>query len=136
MKEDDLPPIKSGNDAIEFRPSTVSTMTFSLDQIKSIKNKLGNGEFIPDFGARITALRHFSYQAGTVNDVLTGMIFFGTRLYMQEINQSSSKADCTSIMLINTRFIGDYVPIEEMMKPTARRHGEIVSLGCIYPYPS
>ncbi|CAL2247480.1 unnamed protein product [Prunus armeniaca] len=98
MKEDDLTPIKSGNDAIEFRPSTVSTMTFSLDQIKSIKNKLGM----------------------TVNDVLTGMIFFGTRLYMQEINQSSSKADCTSIMLINTRFIGDYVPIEEMMKPNSK----------------
>lgn len=49
MKEDDLTPIKSGNDAIEFRPSTVSTMTFSLDQIKSMKNKLGMVRFIIGF---------------------------------------------------------------------------------------
>lgn len=41
LKEDDLTPIKSSNDAIEFRPSTIATMTFSLDQLKSIKNKFG-----------------------------------------------------------------------------------------------
>ncbi|KAH0983390.1 hypothetical protein GBA52_010567 [Prunus armeniaca] len=98
LKEDDLTPIKSSNDAIEFRPSTIATMTFSLDQLKSIKNKLGV----------------------TLNDVLTGMIFFGTRLYMQEIYQSSSTADCTAMVLLNTRIMGDYMPIEEMIKPNSK----------------
>ncbi|CAL9012445.1 unnamed protein product [Prunus brigantina] len=98
LKEDDLTPIKSSNDAIEFRPSTIATMTFSLDQLKSIKNKLGV----------------------TLNDVLTGMIFFGTRLYMQEIDQSSSTADCTAMVLLNTRIMGDYMPIEEMIKPNSK----------------
>ncbi|ONI17153.1 hypothetical protein PRUPE_3G140700 [Prunus persica] len=98
LKEDDLTPIKSSNDAIEFRPSTIATMTFSLDQLKSIKNKFGV----------------------TLNDVLTGMIFFGTRLYMQEIDQSSSTADCTAMVLLNTRLMGDYMPIEEMIKPNSK----------------
>ncbi|KAL6273546.1 hypothetical protein ACE6H2_024238 [Prunus campanulata] len=98
MNGDVLTPIRSGNDAIEFLPATVSTMTFSLDQIKSIKDKLGV----------------------TVNDVLAGMIFFGTRLYMQEMNQSSSEADCTAMVLLNTRIMGDYVSIEEMIKPNSK----------------
>ncbi|XP_016648928.1 PREDICTED: O-acyltransferase WSD1-like [Prunus mume] len=98
LKEDELTPIKSSNDAIEFRPSTIATMTFSLGQLKSIKNKLGV----------------------TLNDVLTGMIFFGTRLYMQEIDQSSSTADCTAMVLLNTRIMGDYMPIEEMIKPNSK----------------
>ncbi|XP_008246217.1 PREDICTED: uncharacterized protein LOC103344399, partial [Prunus mume] len=48
------------------------------------------------------------------------MIFFGTRLYMQEIDQSSSTADCTAMVLLNTRIMGDYMPIEEMIKPNSK----------------
>ncbi|XP_009335177.2 wax ester synthase/diacylglycerol acyltransferase 11-like [Pyrus x bretschneideri] len=95
--EDDISPIRSGN-GIEFQPITVATMTFSLDQIKSIKSKLGV----------------------TVNDVLAGMIFLGTRLYMQEINRSSSKARGTAVVLLNTRMMGKYTSIQEMMKPDSK----------------
>ncbi|XP_008244954.1 PREDICTED: O-acyltransferase WSD1-like, partial [Prunus mume] len=39
--EDDRTPIRSGEDGVEFRPITLSTLTFSIDEIKLIKNKLG-----------------------------------------------------------------------------------------------
>ena len=41
LVEDDRTPIRSGDEGVEFRPITVSTMTFPLDQIKFIKDKLG-----------------------------------------------------------------------------------------------
>lgn len=39
--EDDRTPIRSGNEGVEFHPTSITTMTFSLDQIKLIKAKLG-----------------------------------------------------------------------------------------------
>ena len=39
--KDDLSPIRSGDEGLEFRPTTISTITFSLDHIKFIKTKLG-----------------------------------------------------------------------------------------------
>ncbi|GMP67299.1 hypothetical protein CsSME_00027344 [Camellia sinensis var. sinensis] len=38
--EDDRSPIRSGDDGVEFRPVTITTITFSLDQIKQIKSNL------------------------------------------------------------------------------------------------
>ncbi|KAL0001963.1 hypothetical protein SO802_015744 [Lithocarpus litseifolius] len=92
--EDDQTPIRSGEKGVEFRPITISTMTFSLDHIKFIKDKLG-----------------------TINDVITGIIFFGTRLYMQEVCQKSSKADSTAIVLLSTRTVKGYKSVKEMIKP-------------------
>lgn len=45
-------PVRSGEDGIEFRPSIITTATFSLDRIKQIKAKLGVGfkEVLGDFG--------------------------------------------------------------------------------------
>ncbi|KAL4620428.1 hypothetical protein ACB092_06G153100 [Castanea dentata] len=93
--EDDRTPIRSGEKGVEFRPITISTMTFSLDHIKFIKDKLGV----------------------TINDVITGIIFFGTRLYMQEVSQKSSKADSTAIVLLSTRTVKGYKSVKEMIKP-------------------
>ncbi|KAI5338915.1 hypothetical protein L3X38_018187 [Prunus dulcis] len=54
----------------------------------------------------------------TVNDVISGALFFATRLYMQEKSQKSSTASCTALVLVNTRIThGDYKPIKEMNKP-------------------
>ncbi|XP_042486400.1 wax ester synthase/diacylglycerol acyltransferase 4-like [Macadamia integrifolia] len=39
--EDDRTPIRAGHEGVEFRPISISTVTFSLDQIKQIKDKLG-----------------------------------------------------------------------------------------------
>ena len=39
--EDDRTPIRSGEEGVEYRPITISTMTFSLDRIQHIRAKLG-----------------------------------------------------------------------------------------------
>ncbi|XP_048439937.1 wax ester synthase/diacylglycerol acyltransferase 4-like [Pyrus x bretschneideri] len=96
--EDDRSPIKSSNIGFEFAPITVSTVTISLDHIKLIKSRLGV----------------------TINDVLTGMVFLGTRLYMQEMNQSSREAHSTALILLNTRVMGNYTSVEEMVKPDSK----------------
>jgi hypothetical protein len=41
LVEDDQTPIRSGDEGEEYRPITISTMTFSLDRIQHIKAKLG-----------------------------------------------------------------------------------------------
>ncbi|CAA3028859.1 O-acyltransferase WSD1-like [Olea europaea subsp. europaea] len=94
--EDDKSPIRSGDDGVEFRPIVVTTTTFSIDHIKQIKDKLK-----------------------TLNDVITGIIIFGTRLYMQKMEENSGKAKCTALVLLNTRVIGGYTSVSEMIKPNA-----------------
>ncbi|XP_050366074.1 wax ester synthase/diacylglycerol acyltransferase 2-like [Argentina anserina] len=98
MEEDDQTPIRSGNDGIEFKPIAVSTMTIPLDRLKLIKNRLGV----------------------TINDVLAAMIFLGTRLYMPDINKSSSEARGTAVVLLNTRMMGNYTSVQEMTKPNSK----------------
>ncbi|XP_059452448.1 wax ester synthase/diacylglycerol acyltransferase 4-like [Corylus avellana] len=95
LVKDDRTPIRSGDEGVVFRPITISTMTFSLDRIKHIKAKLGL----------------------TSNDVITGIIFLGTRLCMQEISHESSKAHSTALVLLNTRMIRAYKSVKEMVEP-------------------
>ncbi|XWS68653.1 hypothetical protein CRYUN_Cryun04dG0109400 [Craigia yunnanensis] len=96
--EDDRTLIRSGDPGVEFKPVVVSTMTFSLDHIKQIKTKLGV----------------------TINDVITGIIFFGTRLYMQGTRSNKlSNEHSTALVLLNTRIIGGYKSVKEMVKPDA-----------------
>ena len=56
----------------------------------------------------------------TVNDVITGIIFLGTRLYMQEISNKSTKSHSTALVLLNTRTMSGYKSIEEMLKPNSK----------------
>ncbi|KAA8524376.1 hypothetical protein F0562_010799 [Nyssa sinensis] len=95
--EDDPTPIRSGDDGVEFRPIAITTMAFSLDDIKKIKANL----------------------QVTVNDVITGIIFLGTRLYMQATNHELSNTESTALVLLNTRNIGGYKSIKDMIKPNA-----------------
>ncbi|KAF6140009.1 hypothetical protein GIB67_042148 [Kingdonia uniflora] len=95
---DDRTPIRSGTEGVELLPLVISTITFSLDHIKQIKAKLG----------------------GTVNDVITGTIFYGTRLYMQTAAtkvHGPNKNRSTALVLLNTRIINTYKTINEMAKP-------------------
>ncbi|XP_022952086.1 O-acyltransferase WSD1-like [Cucurbita moschata] len=92
--EDHLTPIRSGRDDVEFRTFAIRTITFSLPQIKQIKTKLGE----------------------TINDVITGMIFLGLRLYMQETRPDSTNSNSTALVLINTRMIGNYKSLQDMLK--------------------
>ncbi|RVW46895.1 O-acyltransferase WSD1 [Vitis vinifera] len=90
--EDNRTPIRSGDPGVEFRPLSITTISFSLDNIQKIKAKLGV----------------------TINDVLTGIIFFGTRLYMQSMNHASRNANSTALVLLNTRVISGYKSLKEM----------------------
>ncbi|KAI8551623.1 hypothetical protein RHMOL_Rhmol06G0200300 [Rhododendron molle] len=100
--KDGRTPIRSGEDGVEFRPNVITTVTFSLDRIKQIKARLGV----------------------TINDVITGVIFLGTRLYMQQSsstkndhNEQQGNTNATALVLLNTRALGGYKTIGEMVKP-------------------
>ncbi|KAK7258561.1 hypothetical protein RIF29_24141 [Crotalaria pallida] len=94
--KDDKTPIRSGYEGTESLPFTLSHISLSLDQIKRIKSKLGV----------------------TINDVVCGIIFYGIRLYMQEINDKDAKAsNSTAIVLLNTRNLGGYQSVKDMLKP-------------------
>ncbi|VFQ61814.1 unnamed protein product [Cuscuta campestris] len=55
----------------------------------------------------------------TINDVITGIVTYGTRLYMQEMERETCNGRCTSLVLFNTRAIGGYKTVAEMIKPNA-----------------
>lgn len=97
--EDDKTPIRSGDLRLQSKPVRISSITFSLDQIKQIKVKLGV----------------------TVNDVIAGTVFLATRLYIQEKSQGSMrKTRTTALILLNVRDIRSYKSIEEMTKKNTR----------------
>ncbi|XP_028074021.1 O-acyltransferase WSD1-like [Camellia sinensis] len=78
-------------------------MTFSLDQLKQIKDNLNV----------------------TINDVIVGIIYLGTRMYMKvaaennndELGNNNTKT--TGLVLLNTRAIGGYKSVSEMLKKNA-----------------
>ncbi|XP_027351373.1 O-acyltransferase WSD1-like [Abrus precatorius] len=98
LLEDDKTPIRSGADAVEFRPPVVSNISFSIDHIKEIKSKLGV----------------------TVNDVITGIIFYGIRLYMQDNDYRSRTLKSTAMVTVNRRNVKDYQKVQDMLKTNAK----------------
>lgn len=50
-----------------------------------------------------------------MNDVVTGIVFYGTRIYMQEIESKSNTSNSTALVLMNTRNIEGYQSIEDML---------------------
>ncbi|KAF7822977.1 dihydroorotase, mitochondrial isoform X1 [Senna tora] len=92
--EDHKTPIRSGNDGIDFGPSSIFHITFPMDQIRDIKSKLGV----------------------TVNDVITGIIFYGIRLYMQDIEHSSGTKDATLLPMLNIRNAKGYETLKDIEK--------------------
>ncbi|RDX87691.1 O-acyltransferase WSD1 [Mucuna pruriens] len=95
---DDKTPIRFGDEGADFRPISISTITFSIDHIKAIKSRLGV----------------------TINDVVTGIVFYGTRLYMQDMDSKSKTAHSTALVLLNTRNIEGYQSINDMLNTKAK----------------
>nr|KYP69303.1 O-acyltransferase WSD1 [Cajanus cajan] len=95
---DDKTPIRSGDEGTEFRPISITNMDFSIDHVKEIKSRLGV----------------------TINDVITGIVFYGTRLYMQDMDLKSMTADSTALVLLNTRNIEGYQSINDMLNTKAK----------------
>lgn len=62
----------------------------------------------------------------TINDVITGIIFYGIQLYMEKAGPGTGKAGfdknarVTALVLLNTRNIAGYQTVEEMKKPGAK----------------
>ncbi|KAG5033247.1 hypothetical protein GLYMA_06G291700v4 [Glycine max] len=98
MIEDDKTPIRSGYEGTKPQHFTLSNISLSLDHIKAIKSNLGV----------------------TINDVITGIIFYGIRLYMQEIDYMTRKANSTALVVLNTRNIRGYQSVKEMQKPKVK----------------
>lgn len=92
IRKDGITPIRSGEAGVESRPVTLSTVTFSLNEIKQIKNKLN----------------------ATVNDVVTGIIFYSLQLYLQAAGQGAESARVTALVLLNTRAIRTYQSLKDM----------------------
>lgn len=97
--EEDRSPIRSGNEGVEVGPRDITTITFSLDHIKQIKDSL----------------------KVTINDVITGIVLCGSRMYMEEESYESRNANSTALVVFNTRNIGGYKSICDMVKPKAER---------------
>lgn len=98
MVEDDRSAIYSGDDGVEFRPIALTTKTFSLDSLKQIKTSLNV----------------------TINDVITGIVVYGTRLYMEEVNKETCNGKCCALVLFNTRALGgSYKSVSDMIRPNA-----------------
>ncbi|XP_019198068.1 PREDICTED: O-acyltransferase WSD1-like [Ipomoea nil] len=95
--DDDKTAIHSKEDGVELRPISVTTMAFSLYHLKQIKSSLNV----------------------TINDVISGIVTYGTRLYMQETDRETCNGECTAMVLFNTRAIGGYKSVSEMIKPNA-----------------
>ncbi|XP_022021198.1 O-acyltransferase WSD1-like [Helianthus annuus] len=98
--EDPQTPIRHGKEGVEFQPINVTTMTFSLDQVKKIKDRL----------------------EVTLNDVIAGVVFLGTRLYMESTTSESGNSSSTSLVLLNTRSIDGYKSVEEMLHNPDTQH--------------
>ncbi|XP_056683149.1 wax ester synthase/diacylglycerol acyltransferase 6-like isoform X1 [Spinacia oleracea] len=97
--EDDRTPIRSGKTDMSRLGSTrVCSLTLSLNHVKTIKGLLGV----------------------TVNDIIVGIIFLGTRLYIQETetDQGRLKKDTrsTASIFVNIRNVGGNLSVEEMRK--------------------
>lgn len=60
------------------------------------------------------------WEMQTVNDVITGIIFMGLRLYMEEMEKNSGEVAATALTIVNTRVIGSYRPATEMAKPESK----------------
>ncbi|XP_078432063.1 wax ester synthase/diacylglycerol acyltransferase 4-like [Wolffia australiana] len=96
--EDDRSPIRSGDPGVEFRPVVISSLILPLEKLREIKIKVG----------------------GTINDVITGIIFLGLQLYVQKENDQSVAFNSTALVLLNTRVVNTYQSLQEIMKPNGK----------------
>ncbi|XP_074272587.1 wax ester synthase/diacylglycerol acyltransferase 7-like [Silene latifolia] len=91
---DDKTPIRSGDKDLACHPVKISTVAFSMDQLKLIKTKL----------------------QVTISAVITGIVSLGVRLYMQGNDTGFNNSRTTALVLLNTRNINGYMSIQDMLK--------------------
>ncbi|KAG9450974.1 hypothetical protein H6P81_010939 [Aristolochia fimbriata] len=90
--EDGRSGIRSGHEGIESLPVAFARVVLSLERIREVKIKVG----------------------GTVNDVVSGVMFYGIHLYNKRMGQTSQHM--TSLVLLNSKMINGYQSIQEMLE--------------------
>eukprot|EP01018_Ginkgo_biloba_P023750 Gb_05377 [translate_table: standard] len=99
-------PLRGPPGVVEFLPKVLSFTTFQIDDIRHIKNSIG----------------------GTVNDVITGVIFYGIQRYLQICEKNPlqpnsgnvkkmEKLRVTALAMINARALSGLQNLQDMLKP-------------------
>lgn len=91
---DDDSVLRSKTPMVEFAPVNISSVTFSLDQIRQVKSEIG----------------------ATVNDVTTGVIAYALQLYMKRKGQASGETRSTALIVMNLRMLRGFKNLEDMLK--------------------
>ncbi|CAN6443619.1 unnamed protein product [Victoria cruziana] len=90
-------PIRSGELGVEFKPLLISSVILSLEDIREAREEL----------------------KATVNDVITGTIFYGIHLYMHRMIPGSENLRTTALVLLNTRSLSKHLTLEDISKDGA-----------------
>ncbi|KAF5201028.1 O-acyltransferase wsd1 [Thalictrum thalictroides] len=92
--EDSKSAIRSGMLGVEFEPLAISSVFIPMDRLKEVKTKLG----------------------GTVNDVVSGVIYYTLHLYRVKTGDISGGKDMNLLVMFNMRIANGYKNIDEMLK--------------------
>ncbi|KAF3794493.1 hypothetical protein EJ110_NYTH07316 [Nymphaea thermarum] len=90
-------PIRSGAVGVEFKPVFISCISLSLEEIREVRGEL----------------------KATVNDVITGTVFYGIQLYMHRMSPGSENLRATASVLLNTRSLSKHLSLEDISKDGA-----------------
>ncbi|XP_031505452.1 wax ester synthase/diacylglycerol acyltransferase 4-like [Nymphaea colorata] len=90
-------PIRSGELGVEFKPVFISSISLSLEEIREVREEL----------------------KATVNDVITGTVFYGIQLYMHRMSPGSENLPATALVLLNTRSVSKHLSLEDIRKDGA-----------------
>ncbi|PIA56361.1 hypothetical protein AQUCO_00700588v1 [Aquilegia coerulea] len=92
--QDSKSAIRSGTPGVEFRPIAISSISISMESLKQVKSKVG----------------------GTLNDLVTGVIYYTIHLYMLRKGDISRGKSMNLLVMFNMRMLKGYKSIKEMMK--------------------
>ncbi|KAL5714239.1 hypothetical protein ACHQM5_016228 [Ranunculus cassubicifolius] len=92
--EDSKSVIRSGTLGVEFEPISICTFCTSLERLKRVKSKVG----------------------GTLNDVVTGAIYYTLHLYMVRKGGMPNGTNMNLLVMFNTRMLRGFKSVDEMLK--------------------
>ncbi|PIA62558.1 hypothetical protein AQUCO_00200519v1 [Aquilegia coerulea] len=94
ISKDSKSVIRSGEPNVELEPIAITSISISLEHLKQIKSKVG----------------------GSINDVITGVIYYMIHLYMVKTGDISTGKTMNLAMAFNTRMLQGYKSIDQMLK--------------------
>ncbi|KAF5179250.1 O-acyltransferase wsd1, partial [Thalictrum thalictroides] len=96
--EDSKSAVRSGKPGVQFEPIAISNISISMESLKRVKSKVG----------------------GTLNDLITGIIYYTIHLYMLRKGDISRGKSMNLVVMFNTRMLKGYKNMEEMLKANIR----------------